>query len=180
MRHNGALECPNGFNRMVCSPVVMPLLYEHTMRRRREFDNRPRIFWMPSSVRSGVAGEQSSVDKNQDVQTVSVAGDLVDADPPPFRFSDYLFQRNLSKPLDLDAVATKRSVYDDPDLSSHYWPKEDYENLHRFDPTVRWTHREEKVRLLHTSPPGITDVTPPFFPGNCSKDRLESYAVGGN
>jgi hypothetical protein len=38
-------------------------------------------------------------------------------------------------------------VYDDPDLASHYWPKEDYENLHRFDPKARWTYREEQALL---------------------------------
>ncbi len=44
-----------------------------------------------------------------------------------------------------DAVATKRSVYDDPTLAQYYWPKPEYEGLHRFDPEARWTYREEKV-----------------------------------
>ncbi|KII91276.1 hypothetical protein PLICRDRAFT_89604 [Plicaturopsis crispa FD-325 SS-3] len=49
------------------------------------------------------------------------------------------------KAVDLDATATKRSVYDDPALAPHYWPKKEYENLHRFDPDARWTYREEKA-----------------------------------
>ncbi|KAK9779004.1 putative Major facilitator superfamily domain-containing protein [Seiridium cardinale] len=48
------------------------------------------------------------------------------------------------KPIDLDATATKRSVYDDPSLVGYYVPHDDYENLHRFDPAERWTYREEQ------------------------------------
>lgn len=56
-----------------------------------------------------------------------------------------LFFRRFHKPIDLDSTATKISVYDDPDLTPHYWPKKDYENIHRFDPNARWTYREEQV-----------------------------------
>ncbi|KAF7348512.1 hypothetical protein MVEN_01368700 [Mycena venus] len=68
-------------------------------------------------------------------------------EPPPFRWTSWLFNRQELKPLDLDAVATRRSVYDDPDLAAHYWPKKDYENLHRFDPKARWTYREEQALI---------------------------------
>jgi hypothetical protein len=40
-------------------------------------------------------------------------------------------------------------VYDEPDLAAHYWPKKEYENLHRFDPKARWTYREEQVSPRH-------------------------------
>ncbi|GAA5881721.1 hypothetical protein JCM16303_006425 [Sporobolomyces ruberrimus] len=44
---------------------------------------------------------------------------------------------------DLDAVATRESVYDGP-LAGYYKPHPKWENLSNFDPAFRWTHREEK------------------------------------
>ncbi|KAL9709853.1 hypothetical protein Ac2012v2_006908 [Leucoagaricus gongylophorus] len=76
---------------------------------------------------------------------------LVDDIPKPISLASFLsrfvpFLHNKSaSPIDLDATATKRSVYDDPNLAQYYWPKEDYENLHRFDVTARWTIREERA-----------------------------------
>ena len=56
-----------------------------------------------------------------------------------------LLGKRANPQRDLDAIATKRSVFDDPQFAPFYWPKQDYENIHRFDPTARWTYREEKV-----------------------------------
>ncbi len=79
------------------------------------------------------------------------SGELVDSDPQPFKLYDYLFRRHLYKPPALDSIATRRSVYDDPDLAPHYWPKPEYENIHRFDPKTRWTVREERVSIFSSA-----------------------------
>ncbi|KAG6832751.1 hypothetical protein H0H87_000601 [Tephrocybe sp. NHM501043] len=72
--------------------------------------------------------------------------DLQDDEPPPFKLSDYIFRRNRTQ-TDPNAIATRRSVYDDQNLAPHYWPKADWENIHRFDPKARWTFKEEKDLL---------------------------------
>ena len=46
----------------------------------------------------------------------------------------------------LDGVATQPSVFDGP-LASNYTPRADWENMPNFDPSARWTWREEKAAL---------------------------------
>ncbi|KIM42177.1 hypothetical protein M413DRAFT_18580 [Hebeloma cylindrosporum] len=88
-----------------------------------------------------------SIKKITEVDAKSVADDLVDEEPPTFKLFDFLFRRRAYTPRDLDGTATRRSVYDDPHLAPHYWPKKEYENIHRFDPKARWTYREERYLL---------------------------------
>jgi hypothetical protein len=103
----------------------------------------PTVVWTVdrSSDASSDNRSESSVGDKEKIPQVAVSelplGEPLDAD------RQYFWEK--SKPIDLDAIATQRSVYDDPELAKQYRPREDWENLHRFDPSARWTWREEKV-----------------------------------
>jgi len=58
-----------------------------------------------------------------------------------------LFKRRVKH--NPDDIATQPSVYDDPVQAHYFQPSPKYENLHRFDPTERWTWREENVCDKH-------------------------------
>lgn len=116
------------------------------------------------SVNSPVREKKSSISESDvsiemksqaevDVKSSSYGNhDLVEDEPQPLKFFTYIFRHHLYKPRDLDAIATRRSVYDDPHLASHYWPTAEYENIHRFDVKARWTIREERVSYNCTLP----------------------------
>ncbi|KAF9069482.1 allantoate permease [Rhodocollybia butyracea] len=91
--------------------------------------------------------ESSPMDSDEFLKTESTIGiELVEEDEPTFKLSSWLFShKSRFNQVDEDAVATRRSVFDNPDLAPLYWPKKDYENIHRFDPTARWTRREERA-----------------------------------
>lgn len=69
------------------------------------------------------------------------------AEPPVQQetYTSWGFVRNKRQKVDPDAIATVRSVFDNPDLAQFYHPKPEYENYRAFDPNERWTHREEQA-----------------------------------
>ncbi|KEZ40195.1 hypothetical protein SAPIO_CDS9252 [Scedosporium apiospermum] len=91
-----------------------------------------------SSIKYGDSlSDAESVEKKND-STVEVA-------PlgKPFNDTRRFFWEKKIKSEDLNAIATQPSVYDNPVLAEKYQPRADWENIHRFDPSARWTWGEE-------------------------------------
>ncbi|KAL1306343.1 hypothetical protein AAFC00_005058 [Neodothiora populina] len=86
----------------------------------------------------------SSVD---DVSKDSHSGlglELVDEPEVTESHTLWPWSRSANPHYDPDEIATKRSVFDDPELAKYYMPRADHENIHRFDINERWTFREER------------------------------------
>ncbi|RAH70326.1 putative MFS transporter [Aspergillus aculeatinus CBS 121060] len=124
----------------------------------------------------------------EDVQATSIdspAGDTKDKssslaepdDEPQSRSLFAFFSARKKKTIDLDAVATTRSVFDDPNLARFYQPHADYENLHRFDPSERWTYREERAVRRKTDLTILLWIFVMFFGLNLDRGNLSNASA---
>ncbi|KAF4776708.1 major facilitator superfamily transporter [Colletotrichum scovillei] len=66
--------------------------------------------------------------------------DLRQQDAPIIPILSFFKKKNGYDP---NAIATQPSVYDHPSTAKFFQPHPKYENLHRFDPTFRWSWGEE-------------------------------------
>ncbi|KAJ6036691.1 major facilitator superfamily domain-containing protein [Penicillium herquei] len=97
--------------------------------------------------------------------------------PQAQSFFSTLFNRRKSR--DLDAIATVRSVFDDPNIGKFYLPHSDYENLHRFDPNARWTYREEAAVRRKTDWAILLWILVMFFGLNIDRGNLSNANSDG-
>ncbi|KAJ7089308.1 allantoate permease [Mycena belliarum] len=133
---------------MACSVQALKHLGPIAFLRKMADSSPPRLQGCSSSISKSLSGSDTVDLAPVDKKSLNhESADLVDHEPPPLRWTRYIRNRSDCIPYDADAISTRRSVYDDPDLAALYWPKKGYENLHRFDPKARWTYREEQALL---------------------------------
>lgn len=94
-------------------------------------------------------GKESRDEFNTTRQRILQQQELDKTEPPTLPIMT-LFRRRKRDDASLNETATQPSVYDDPALAKYFKPIDTYENLHRFDPSARWTWAEELVRMKTT------------------------------
>ncbi|KAF8855054.1 MFS general substrate transporter [Acephala macrosclerotiorum] len=104
------------------------------------------IYESPDHDSDASTSDKSSPEVKENVIITSGEfGDL--AEPDEEVQKSYWPWSRRTRVADLDAIATPRSVFDDPEKAQFYLPRADHEDFKRFDISERWTHREEqKVR----------------------------------
>ncbi|RAH82379.1 putative MFS transporter [Aspergillus japonicus CBS 114.51] len=121
--------------------------------------------------------QATSIDSPVD-NTKDKTSSLAEPDEEPQSRSLFaFFSDRKKKTIDLDAIATTRSVFDDPNLARFYQPHADYENLHRFDPSERWTYREERAVRRKTDLKILLWIFVMFFGLNLDRGNLSNASA---
>ena len=108
------------------------------------------------------------------------------AEPIVFKDSLFSFQNIKDKfkkkdPNYYDQIATKRSVFEDPDpeILRKYFPTSKWENFASFDPYFRWTNKEDKLITRKMDFKILTIVCFLFFSLNMDRGNFASAIAGG-
>ncbi len=95
------------------------------------------------TFKSKADSTKTDVSEKDEVSIEDPIAEIEEAPKSKRRFALWTRKRE-----DLDSIATKPSLFDDPATLEIYRPPSSYENAHRFDPSARWTVREEIVRVI--------------------------------
>ena len=106
------------------------------MPRRRKSESELPLLEIPSP-RSSTSSEER-IRKSNDLLAKQGAISQAPVGPAFLRF-----WRKNDPGFRPDDIATQPSVFDDENLAQYFKPSQQYENLHRFDPSERWTWAEE-------------------------------------
>lgn len=118
-----------------------------------------------------VAGASTTCDRVEDDH---LAEPLEKTEQPSLLRTLFFPSRNSANS---EAIATLRSVFDDPLLAKYYQPHADYENISHFDPKARWTYREETTVRRKTDWTILLWILVMFFALNLDRGNLANAAA---
>ncbi|KAJ5688514.1 Major facilitator superfamily domain general substrate transporter [Penicillium macrosclerotiorum] len=134
---------------------------------------------MLDDFKSPATAVRSELDHQRNLADLSHVNDQLVAEPAEKVSRQSILQAFFSprQQHDPDAIATVRSVFDDPLLARFYKPHPDYENMAYFDPSARWTYREENAVRRKTDWKILLWILVMFFGLNLDRGNLSSAAA---
>lgn len=113
----------------------------------------------------------------EDVGPKEAVDDLAEPEDTARNIGFWEALTHRKRPRHPDAIATERSVFDNPELAQFYQPGPDYENFHRYDPRERWTFREEQAVRRKTDYKIFIWILVMFFGLNIDRGNLGNAAA---
>lgn len=132
------------------------------------------VYTGPDPLRNSLEESKKSV---EDTGPKKAIDDLAEPEDTARNAGFWEALTRQKRPRDLDATATERSVFDNPELAQFYQPGPDYENFHRFDPKERWTFREEQAVRRKTDYKIFVWILVMFFGLNIDRGNLGNAAA---